>query len=84
MRPVTLGSPIGPPSDEFQRWVRAAFNEIERASYDDMANVFNDFTVTGHTDTRTLDAGTAVLADVVNVLCTLIEDMKSRGMKRGT
>jgi hypothetical protein len=83
MRPIILGQPTALRDDKaFRTWVMECMNEIERASYDDVAVVANDFTVTNHTKTRTLDASTAVLADVINVLCTFIEDIQNRGAKR--
>lgn len=83
MRQVFLNRPNN--SDDakaFREWVMQCMAEIERASYDDPVTVANDFSVSNHTKTRTLDAGTATLADVTNVLCTLIEDIQNRGMKR--
>jgi hypothetical protein len=41
----------------------AGAGEIERASNDDIAQIAKDFTITNHTATRTLNAGTATLAD---------------------
>lgn len=35
------------------------------------------YTVSGFTPTRTLNAGTATLADVANTLATLINDLKT-------
>lgn len=82
MRPVALGKPARKEIEEWKKWAEACFYELERASHEDLATVVADFTVTGHTDTRTLDAGTATLADVTDVLCTLIQDLQNRGMKR--
>ena len=66
----------------FRDWVLRAFAEIERQSFNDVHVIAKDFSVTGHTATRTLNAGTATLANVANVLCTFIEDLQKRGMKR--
>lgn len=83
MRPVSLGRPnVSNDPETFRRWVLGAFAEIERASNEDAFVVADDFTVTGHTATRTLDAATATATDVANVLCTFIEDLQNRGMKR--
>lgn len=82
MRPVSLGRPSTQDPDAFRRWALTAFAEIERASVDDAFVVADDFAVSGHTPTRTLDASTATTADIANVLCTLIEDLQNRGMKR--
>lgn len=59
-----------------------AFAEIERAAAEDTFVVADDFSVSGHTRTRTLNAATATTTDLVNVLCTLLEDLQNRGMKR--
>jgi hypothetical protein len=83
MRPISLGQPSVTADDKrFRTWVLQCMAEIERASYDDVAVVANDFTVSNHTRTRTLDAATATLTDVKNVLCTFIEDIQNRGAKR--
>lgn len=83
MREISLGKPIRTEDDRmFRQWVLACMAEIERASYDDIAAVANDFTTSNVTETRTLDASTATASDVANVLCTFIEDLKKRGMKR--
>lgn len=85
MRQIALGAPPIVDGKEMQMyldWVTEALAEIERASYDDAITVVDAYTVENHTPTRTLDAGTAVLADVIDVLCTLIEDLKNRGVKR--
>lgn len=82
MRPVSLNRPASKSPEAFKKWIEECFAELERASYEDISAIVQDFTVTNHTATRTLDAGTATLADVTNVLCTLIRDMQNRGMKR--
>lgn len=82
MRPVSLGKPILKENEQWRKWAEECFAELERASYDDEATIAQDFTVTNHTATRTLDKTTATLSDVANVLCTLIEDLQNRGSKR--
>ena len=83
MRQVSLGTPVNPSDDKlFRQWVMAALAEIELASYDDINVAINDFSVTNYTKLRTLDGTAGTLADVKNVLCTLIADIKARGMKR--
>lgn len=82
MRPLSLGRPNTQNPEDFRKWVLAAFAEIERSAADDAFAVADDFTVTGHTPTRTLNAGTATLTDIANVLCTFIQDLQNRGMKR--
>jgi hypothetical protein len=83
MRPVFIGKP-GIPDDPaaFRTWATQALAEIERASHDDIAQIAKDFTITGHTASRSLNAGTATAGQIANFLCTFIEDMQKRGMKR--
>ncbi len=85
MRQVALGVAPFTKNEELQAyidWVTESLLEIERASFDDAITVVDSYTVANHTATRSLDASTAVLADVVDVVCTLIEDLKNRGVKR--
>lgn len=83
MRQVYFSRPANPNDEKaFKDWVQQCMAEIENASYDDLATVANDFSVSNHTKTRTLDASTGTLTDVKNVLCTFIEDLQNRGMKR--
>ena len=79
MRPVSLGQPASQRPEAWKKWIEDCFAELERASYDDLAAVAQDFTVTNYTPTRTLNAGTANLATVANVLCTFIADLQNRG-----
>ncbi len=81
MKRVYLGHP---PIDEkrFRQWLLEFLRAVETASEQDLAVVANDFTLGDYTPTRTLDAPTATTEDVANVLCTLIADMRSFGMKR--
>jgi len=82
MRPVALMAPNGRDQRAFNAWVQEALREIERASYDEpesAATAAQDFTVSNYTETLTLDASTALLTDVVNVVCTLIDRMKAAG-----
>lgn len=82
MRQVSLGRPVGTKPEDWKKWVEACFAELERATYEDLTVIANDFTVSNYTEARTLDAGTATLTDVKNVLCTFIKDLQNRGMKR--
>lgn len=80
MRPVFLGQPIN--VGDFANWVKECMAEIERASNEDPIAVANDFTVENYTETRSLDAATATLADLKDVFCTFIHDLQKRGTKR--
>lgn len=80
MRPLSLGSPI---KDGDLRWIMDALREIERASYEDIAEVADAFAVTGSlTETRTLDVGSPTAANIAAVLGTLLADLKRRGTKK--
>lgn len=62
--------------------IQAALAEIERASYAErMVTVAQAFTVSNVTETRTLDASTATLADLRNFVGTLVLDMQRGGQK---
>lgn len=83
MRQVTLPPPARSAGQQaFNEWVNACLREIELASQEDIALMAKEFTVTGHTPTRVLDAATATATDVADVLCTLLEDLQKRGSKR--
>lgn len=82
MRPVSLGQPPLNDKAAMDRWVLSALQEIERSSHDDIPQMFNGYIVTNYTETRTLNAASATTADIANVLCTLIADLKARGPKR--
>ncbi len=77
MRKVELGSPV---DNKDIPWITNALREIEEASQEDLFDVFEDFTVSNFTATRSLDAGTATLADVANVLATIVDDIKGRNV----
>jgi hypothetical protein len=81
MRRVYFGQP---PVDDrrFRQWLLQSLREIQEASESDTAEVARDFTVSNFTETRSLDAGAATLADLKNVVATLIYDMQRRGSKR--
>ena len=82
MRRVFLGQKTADDNQAFRKWAEQALREIESASEDDIADVFGDFTVTGFTNTRSLNATTATLSDVASFLCTLVNDLSNRGSKR--
>jgi len=82
MRPISLGQPPVNDKAAMGQWMLGALQEIERASHDDIPQMFSSYTVTNYTATRTLDAATATTTDIANVLCTLIADLKARGPKR--
>lgn len=60
-----------------------ALREIERASYEEIAEVADAFTISGTlTETRTLDVDSPSSANLAAVLGTLIADLKRRGTKK--
>mgnify|MGYP001316376375 CR=1 FL=1 len=80
MRSVSLGVPLA--GQELQ-WVMDALCEIERASYEEIAEVADAFTISGTlTETRILDVDSPSAANLAAVLGTLIADLKRRGTKR--
>jgi hypothetical protein len=85
MRRVFLGAPpvtVGT-RDETMAWVINSLTEIEKASYEDIATVSDEFTVTNPVPTRSLNVSTATANDVAKVLGTLLVDLQNRGSKRG-
>lgn len=80
MRPVNLGQPL---PGSFEAWAIEAFREIERASYEDMADVADGFKITGTlTETRELNVSSPTTANLAAVLGTLLSDLRKRGAKR--
>jgi hypothetical protein len=84
MRPIVL-SPVPPTAEAQIKWLIDAVQQIARASREADPNSYADgFTLSNVTNTRTLNADTATLAQVADVLGTFISDHKSRGSKRTT
>lgn len=80
MRPVNFGQPL---QGAFEQWAMEAFREIERASYEDIAEVADDYVITGTlTETRDLNVTTPTVANLAAVLGTLLRDLKKRGATR--
>jgi hypothetical protein len=87
VRKVTISSSPTSPDPK----VQAAFLEkqvrmLAQASQEnDVVDIASAFTITGtYTTTRSLNASTAALADVINVFCTLLADLKAGGQNRTT
>jgi hypothetical protein len=82
MRPIVL-SPVPQTAEMQLKWLLDAVQQIARASREADPNSYADgFTLSNVTNTRTLNADTATLAQVADVLGTFISDHKSRGSKR--
>lgn len=82
MRPISLGKPSAISAEHWKKWCEECFAEIERASYEDVAEVARDFTVTNLTDLRTLNVSTATTSEIARFLGTFVRDIRNRGMKR--
>lgn len=65
-------------ADGLQIWAADLVRALNAAFDSSSERVAGEFTVTTTATTRTLDASTATVADVANVLGTLIEDQQGR------
>jgi len=63
--------------------VANAFQEISNASREDAVSIADAYTVTNFTASRTLNAGTATLAQLAAFVATFIDDLQKRGPNRG-
>ena len=59
-------------------WAAELVRQLELELESLSRNFAADYTTSNVTTTRSLDVSTATLADVANVLATLIEDLKPR------
>lgn len=87
MKPVSLPGRPGRDATIAAKvdWLMAAVDKLALASRTADPNQMADAYTTSHvTTTRTLDVSTATLADVANVLGTVLQDMHRRGIHRGT
>lgn len=81
MRPVSLGQPLN--NNDFNQWALEALREIERASYEDIAEVADAYTISdGIPETRTLNVTSPTTANLAAVLGTLLNDLKKRGTNK--
>lgn len=86
MKKVSFGTPPFSPQTVTPewRWTFEAIKKIEQASSEQITEEIADaFTLLNVVETRTLDASTATVTDIANVLGTFLQDMKKRGSKRG-
>lgn len=86
MRPISIGGGASGSSKDQIAWILRALRTIEQASNDaDISIIAQNFSITGaFTPTRTLDAGSPTLANVVAVLATFIQDHQKGGSNRTT
>ena len=77
--PTNVPLPLAP-AEYNQAWANELVDRLD-LTISALARVIQTgYTTSNVTDTRTLDADATTLAEVADVLCTLIEDMKSRGV----
>jgi hypothetical protein len=80
MKKLALGAPSGP-SDI--GWAHRALKTIERASYEDIEQVMDDYTITGTvTEVRTLSATESNQDTIRDFLLTMVQDLQKRGQNR--
>ena len=83
MRPLALPPPP-PATSPFEQWVINAIIEIDRASQSDMAEIFDSYSSNSvPTANRILNVSAPSLANLSEVLATLIEDHRGRGVSVG-
>ena len=80
-QPFNQPSPNAP-IDVKVNWCIDAINRIADASQEDSGTYADPYTVTNTTPLRTLNAQTATLAQVAEVLATWLSDTKKRGQNR--
>ena len=68
------------PVEYNQQWANQLVDQLERIHRLLNRAISTGWTLTNVTATRTLDADSTTLAEVADVLGTLIDDMKERGM----
>ena len=86
MRKLTYGRPpdrktVG--MEAYLDWIADCLHQIRMTSFAEPTTE-DAFSVTNHTDTRSLDVSTATLTDLKNVVATLISDGRKRGAKHTT
>jgi hypothetical protein len=80
MSGLRFGIP-GSGDNGFRRWAEDALRQVEQA--EDVEDILSEFSFTGTlTERRTIDAGTATLAELRDFVCTMISDIKKGGQKR--
>ncbi len=84
MRKLALGQPPTNASLEDRvKWIERAIQKISQASHDiDVFDIADKFVITNLTEDRTIDVNSTSLAELADIVGTLISDMKKRGAKR--
>ena len=69
------------PADYNARWANTLINQLElNLSNTNLAASLQNYTVANVTEDRALDADATTLAEIADVLGTLITDLKNRGV----
>lgn len=86
MRKYNITSNTPPTVPDKLAFLDQQVRAIAQASQEnDTIDIASGFTIVGaFTTTRTLNVGTATLADLVNVFCTFLTDLKAGGANRTT
>jgi len=84
MRPITLApSPAGNDPAAWFQWIKACLAEIERASQEEPAQIFDSYSSDiPATITRQINVTTPTAPNLAALLATLIADMQARGVSR--
>jgi hypothetical protein len=84
MRPITLPpTPVGNDPESRWRWLVSVLQEIERASQEEPAQIFDSYGADATaTVTRQVHVTSPTAANLAAVLATLIADFRARGVKR--
>lgn len=67
------------PAEYDPRWAAQLVAELEAFQAQQNKPTQQGYTTSNVTTTRTIDADTATTAEIADVLCTLIEDLKAVG-----
>ena len=79
MRPISIGTaPTHGTLEQKVDWLIRAMARLEKASFDDTAQLFDEFEVTNVTETTTFDADVTSLDELADIVGTLITKFKER------
>ena len=81
MRPVQFGYRF--PGEDFEPWADRAFRLIEDGSLEDAITIADAYTITaGFTPTRSINAATATVTQLANLIATFLDDLQKRSTNR--
>jgi hypothetical protein len=69
-------------NEGIETFVQRSFRTLEEASNEDAMVIADSYTVSNFTDTRSLNAGTATLAQLAAFVATFISDLQKRSINR--